>query len=469
MTSPDVSPSGRSANERRSGSPGRIPATVNFPFGTSAVKNDDPRPSAGNRGSSPWVASSSADLSPPRSGDKDENEPSAPMRGAANRWNGPAAPLVFVATCPASTSCTSSSDTPPASTVAACSTCRSSRSRLAPTSTRHANQARTTVIARTPPATRAPIRRGERVMAPGGYRPLGSWDPRRPPRSLYRPTPASRRSRGCRPSTSAGDRSLLRGGLLLLLEPADLRQRLGPRDVGDRPPRAVHPVVAGRLAPAGRCDSVLLAEQGHEDLRLLRAEAWQLADPLQQGGAVRGVGPQVVGATVVALHQQAAELLRPAGHRSGVAVQGRRALEDAGELVSVRPGQLGGVEAVDAETVGQQPRCAEGALHRELLVEQHPDQECERVAAQQVVGRGVLGDAERGHAEHRAGRLVRRHHPPARLPSAEDHPPPGPFPTAPAPSAPGWPPEVRSPLLACDPVAVPPGRATGGAPGPRSA
>ena len=68
----------------------------------------------------------------------------------------------------------------------------------------------------------------------------------------------------------------------------------GPGDVGDRAARALQAVVAGRLPPAGRGDAVLLAEQREEDLRLLRAEARQLAQPAQQRGAVRGVGPQVL-------------------------------------------------------------------------------------------------------------------------------------------------------------------------------
>jgi hypothetical protein len=62
-------------------------------------------------------------------------------------------------------------------------------------------------------------------------------------------------------------------------------------------------------------------------------------------------------------------------------VQRRRPLEDAHELLGVGRGQVGGGERLDAEPVGQQARRAEGALHRELLVEQHPDQQRERVTA----------------------------------------------------------------------------------------
>ena len=62
-------------------------------------------------------------------------------------------------------------------------------------------------------------------------------------------------------------------------------------------------------------------------------------------------------------------------------------------------GELRGVQDVDAEPVGEQPRRPEGALHRELLVEQHAQEQGERVAAEQLVGGGVLGDAEGRHTE----------------------------------------------------------------------
>ena len=80
-------------------------------------------------------------------------------------------------------------------------------------------------------------------------------------------------------------------------------------------------------------------------------------------------------------------------------MQRGRSLEDAHELVGVGGRQVRGGERVDAHPVGQQPRRPEGTLHRELLVEQHPDQQRERVAAQQFVSGGVLGDAEGRHTE----------------------------------------------------------------------
>src|SRR5204862_5864124 len=70
----------------------------------------------------------------------------------------------------------------------------------------------------------------------------------------------------------------LGGLLLLLLEGPDLEEGLGAGDVGDRASRILQAVVPGCLAPPGRRDAVLLAQQGEEDLRLLGAEAGQLAE-----------------------------------------------------------------------------------------------------------------------------------------------------------------------------------------------
>jgi hypothetical protein len=47
---------------------------------------------------------------------------------------------------------------------------------------------------------------------------------------------------------------------------------------------------------------------------------------------------------------------------------------------------------VDSEPLGDDGRPGEGSLHRELLVEQHADQQAERVALQQRVGRWFAGD-----------------------------------------------------------------------------
>ena len=60
-----------------------------------------------------------------------------------------------------------------------------------------------------------------------------------------------------------------------------------------------------------------------------------------------------------------------------------------------------GVEATEA--VPQRRRTAERPLHRHLLVEQHADEERERIVDEQLVGDGVAGHGERGagHARQR--------------------------------------------------------------------
>src|SRR4051794_17443019 len=192
----------------------------------------------------------------------------------------------------------------------------------------------------------------------------------------------------------------LLGGLLrLLLEGAHLGQRRRAGDVRDRSPGALLAVLPRRLPPARRRDAVLLAEQRQEDLRLLRTEAGQLAQPAEQCGAVRDVGPYRIRAAVVALDQQAGELLGPGGHRARVTVQRRWSLEVPLQHLRVALRQLRGGQGLDAEPVGQQPRCAERALHRELLVQQHADQEGQRVAGEQLVGGVVLGDVKGRHTE----------------------------------------------------------------------
>src|SRR5579859_1032034 len=78
----------------------------------------------------------------------------------------------------------------------------------------------------------------------------------------------------------------LGGGLDLLLVRADLGEGVGVDDVGDGLVRAGRAVVSGCRTPSLGRDAVLLAEQGHHDLRLLLAETGQLADALQQLFAV---------------------------------------------------------------------------------------------------------------------------------------------------------------------------------------
>ena len=53
-----------------------------------------------------------------------------------------------------------------------------------------------------------------------------------------------------------------------------------------------------------------------------------------------------------------------------------------------------GMRVEGAEPLAERRRAAEGPLHRDLLVEQHPDEERERVGDEERVGVGVAGDRE---------------------------------------------------------------------------
>ncbi len=66
-------------------------------------------------------------------------------------------------------------------------------------------------------------------------------------------------------------------------------------------------------------------------------------------------------------------------------MDGRWAFEDRLQLFGIPLGDSLGVQRL-AEPIGQQLRAVEGALHRELLVEEHPDQQCQPVACQQTIG-----------------------------------------------------------------------------------
>ena len=181
---------------------------------------------------------------------------------------------------------------------------------------------------------------------------------------------------------------LLRGGLQALLVGPDPGQRLGVEDIRDRHVRALGPERPRRLPPAGRLDPELLAEQGHEYLRLLRPEPRQRPHPLQQLGPGPRGPPDLRRVAVVLIHDQPRQVLHAGRHGPRVAVQGRPFGENTRERLWVEVGQLGGGGLVP-EPADQVQRRAERALERHLLVEQHPDQQGERAAAQQLVGLGL--------------------------------------------------------------------------------
>ncbi len=75
-----------------------------------------------------------------------------------------------------------------------------------------------------------------------------------------------------------------------------------------------------------------------------------------------------------------------------------------GELVRVVVGDLGGVEA--AHPVGDLLRAGERGFHRNLLIEQHADQQREWVGSEQRIRGRVLGKLQLRH-RHSLRRCLR--------------------------------------------------------------
>ena len=78
-------------------------------------------------------------------------------------------------------------------------------------------------------------------------------------------------------------------------------------------------------------------------------------------------------------------------------------MNNGGERLGVVLGERAGVEVVHAEALRQPGGPGEGPLHGELLVEQHADQQGERVAVEQRVGVGVLRELQHGSSDRRVG------------------------------------------------------------------
>ena len=77
-------------------------------------------------------------------------------------------------------------------------------------------------------------------------------------------------------------------------------------------------------------------------------------------------------------------------------MDGGRLLEERLEPFRVGVGDRAGVER--AEPRPQLLGAGERRLHRHLLIEQHADQQGERIVGEQSVGGVVTGDVQRGHA-----------------------------------------------------------------------
>src|SRR5580704_14838580 len=172
----------------------------------------------------------------------------------------------------------------------------------------------------------------------------------------------------------------LGGGLQGLLVGSHPAKRGFGGDIRDRITRPLGTERARRLLPARRAHPQLLAEQGHEDLRLLRSEPRQRRYPLEQLGTRPGGLPQSRGFAVILLHEQPRQVLHARRHRLRVTVQGGPFGENERQRIRVEFGEFGGGRLVP-EPPRQVERRAEGALERYLLVEQHSDQQGKRAAA----------------------------------------------------------------------------------------
>ncbi len=75
-------------------------------------------------------------------------------------------------------------------------------------------------------------------------------------------------------------------------------------------------------------------------------------------------------------------------------MQRRLLAEGLLELVEVELGDRRGVERLDP--LGEAQRSLEGQLDRDLLIEEHADQQRERLVGEQPVGRLVAGDVQGG-------------------------------------------------------------------------
>ena len=98
------------------------------------------------------------------------------------------------------------------------------------------------------------------------------------------------------------------------------------------------------------------------------------------------VAPDQRDVAVVGVHERGAQRLHAARHRTRVAVQRARRGEHRDERVGIVLGEHARVEVVAAEPPRELGGRPERVFHRDLLVEQHPDQQRERVALQQRVG-----------------------------------------------------------------------------------
>ena len=106
------------------------------------------------------------------------------------------------------------------------------------------------------------------------------------------------------------------------------------------------------------------------------------------------------------LDEERRDRVRALRHRSGVPVQRGLVPEDRLEVLDRHRRDRAGVERA-AEALPQQVRRLERPLHRNLLVEEHPEQQRERIGREQAVGGFVRRERQRrGHGREGSARRL---------------------------------------------------------------
>ena len=102
--------------------------------------------------------------------------------------------------------------------------------------------------------------------------------------------------------------------------------------------------------------------------------------------------PDPLRPAVVLVGDDRAELLHPSRHRARESVDSRPLAEDLLEARRVHGRDCGSIEP--AYPVGELLRARERGRHRHLLVEREADEEGERLAREELVGRVRVGEVE---------------------------------------------------------------------------
>ena len=141
-------------------------------------------------------------------------------------------------------------------------------------------------------------------------------------------------------------------------------------------------------------DAEAESEHGAETRDLHLPEAGQRADPTAEIRGISSLRPDALGATLVLVCDDGAELLHAACHRPREAVDRGPFAERLLEPSRIHPCDRLRVEG--SNPLLQLVRARERRLDRYLLVESEADQERERLAREQLVRLVGVGEVDRG-------------------------------------------------------------------------